>query len=395
MRRILPLQNIIQDYTWGSTVHIARLMGKSVPSNAPQAEVWMGAHPKAPSRVGDKTLLEMIDADPQAMLGNATIERFGKHLPFLFKLLAAGQPLSIQAHPNLDQARKGFALENAAGIPLDAPNRNYKDDNHKPEILCAISEFWGLNGFRRIPKLIELLDEVGLPTLAAEVDALREQPSPEGLKMLFLSLLGIDNERKVKLLDDLLQVANARKGQRPEYDWALRISNLYPGDIGVMCVLLLNLVKLEPGEAMFCASGELHAYLDGFGVELMANSDNVLRGGLTAKHVDIPELKKTLTFMDRDAEILHPVDGKFNTPADEFELEIIEIDGEKTIESTQGMEILVNVRGNTEVICDDESVSLAQGASVAIPSEVKVYTVKGSATIYKGGVGNGFPGAKK
>lgn len=378
------------DYAWGSKVHIPKLLGEPTPSETPQAELWMGAHPKAPSRVGNRSLTELIAEDPIGMLGAATASRYVNRLPFLFKLLAADTPLSIQAHPNKAQAEEGFAAEDAAGLALDAPNRNYKDDNHKPEIFCALSQFWGLNGFRKIAQLLELLDEAELRTIAAETSSLRDSPNRDGLRQFFRAVVALNDVRKRSLLDELLTSARRLEVRRPEYPWILRISDLHPGDIGVVCVLLLNLVKLEPGQAMFCAAGDLHAYLDGFGVELMANSDNVLRGGLTPKHVDIPELMKTLTFNDRNVEVIEPRNGRYATPADEFVLSVLEVDGTETIRPSPGFEILVNVEGEATVSTPEtgDTVPLPQGASVVIPAAVREYVIGGHAKIYGASVGN-------
>lgn len=348
----------------------------------------MGAHPKAPSRIGDRSLIEVIADDPIGMLGAATAEQYRGSLPFLFKLLAAGSPLSIQAHPNKQQAEAGFANENAADIPLDAPSRNYKDDNHKPEILCALSDFWGLNGFREIPEMLELLEEAGLHTIVPERESLRESPNRDGLKRFFQSIVELNESSRQSVLDEMLLRANELKSSRPEYPWVLRLSELYPGDIGVLCVLLLNLIKLEPGQAMFAAAGDLHAYLDGFGIELMANSDNVLRGGLTPKHIDITELMKTLTFRSGSVEVLEPTDGRYSTDADEFTLSVLEVNGNEINRPSPGFEIMINVGGDATVARsgDGEVVGLRQGCSVAIPASVEAVDVSGSARIYVAGV---------
>jgi mannose-6-phosphate isomerase len=186
----------------------------------------------------------------------------------------------------------------------------------------------------------------------------------------------------------LLSSARELESTRPEYSWVLRISDLYPGDIGVLCVLLLNLVKLEPGQAMFAAAGNLHAYLDGFGIELMANSDNVLRGGLTPKHVDIAELMKTLTFDDRKVELIEPTNGRYATPAEEFLLSVLEVDGADVKKQSPGFEILINVCGDAVISepGDSDVLPLGQGVSVAIPASVKEFVVSGSATLYVAGV---------
>lgn len=389
MNAILPLQNPIMNYAWGSRFHISNLLGQPTPSDEPEAELWMGAHPKAPSCVGGNPLTDLIAADPQGMLGSTTASRFSSRLPFLFKLLAAGAPLSIQAHPNQVQAKEGFAAENAAGIPLDAPNRNYRDENHKPEILCALTDFWGLNGFREIPTLLALLDEAGINTIAGEVAKFRQNANREGLREFFRTMVGLGEEQKSSVLNELTTSAERLRENKPEYDWILRISDSYPGDIGVLCVLLLNLVKLAPGQAMFCAAGDLHAYLDGFGVELMANSDNVLRGGLTPKHVDIHELMKTLTFQDRDVEVLTPNRGRYETPTEEFSLSVCHVNGRESFSSSESFEIIINVSGSAKISCSSETgaFALPQGSSVAIPATVIDYLIEGNATVYRASVG--------
>jgi len=384
---ILQLDNPIMEYAWGSRTHIPALLGNPAPSEQPQAELWMGAHPKAPSRTLGQTLIEVIDENPSAMLGSSAAERYGGRLPFLFKLLAAAKPLSIQAHPNKEQAKAGFLTEESAGLAVDAANRNYKDDNHKPEILCALTEFWALNGFRTLPSMLELIDEVKLNSIASEIHLLRQTPNQAGLRRFFESVIEIDGSRKDLLLSELLRGAGELKSTRSEYRWILEVSDLFPGDIGVLCVLLLNLVKLEPGQAIFCAAGDLHAYLDGFAVELMANSDNVLRGGLTSKHVDVPELMKTLTFQTGDVEILEPQNGRYVTPADEFELSVLEVGNQEIHRQSRGFEILLNVAGDASV-SDPASpgpVPLPRGASVAIPAAIRECTIAGTATIYIAG----------
>ncbi len=388
MNKILPLDNRLMYYPWGSRIHIPQLMGDTVPSKEPHAELWMGAHPKAPSRVADRSLLEIIEDDPVGVLGTSATERFGGRLPFLFKLLAAGTPLSIQAHPNKAQAEAGFSAENAVGLSLDAPNRNFKDDNHKPELVCALTEFWALSGFRELPMLLELLGEAELRTISSQTESLRRAPDSDGLRRFFRAIIELDETTKHSLLAELLQSARRLESVRPEYRWVLEISKLHPGDMGVLCVILLNLVKLDPGQAMFCAAGELHAYLDGFAVELMANSDNVLRGGLTNKHVDTSELMKTLTFHDRDVEVIEPVAGGYSTPADEFVLSVLDVHGSGEQRPSPGFEIMVNVAGDATVSLPggEGAVPLPQGASVALPATIRECVVTGEAKIYVAGV---------
>jgi mannose-6-phosphate isomerase len=236
--------------------------------------------------------------------------------------------------------------------------------------------------------MLNLLDEAKLDTIKSEIDTLRQSPNQTGLRRFFEAITKIDGSKKELLLSELLRCATKRRSTRQEYRWIPEISNLHPGDIGVLCVLLLNLVKLEPGQAMFCAAGDLHAYLDGFAVELMANSDNVLRGGLTSKHVDVPELMKTLTFRTGDVEILEPRNGRYVTLADEFELSILEVGKQATNWKSRGFEILLNVAGEAAVSdpAGSRPVPLPRGASVAIPAAIRECTIAGPATIYIAGV---------
>ncbi len=291
MRTIKLLKNTIQKYAWGSPTAIPELLGEQNPSHEPRAELWMGAHPKAPSFVNFDgqwlSLTELIAKYPQEILGNDVALAFNNKLPYLFKVLAAAKPLSIQAHPSLNQAKEGFERENDRGIALDAPNRNYKDDNHKPECICALSPFWAMYGFRNIPDILALMGKNCPVGLAGELDLLKKQPDSRGLKRFFTDLMTMDSQRQKRVVDEAVQNANQYSDEDFAFHWMTRLADEYPTDIGILAPLLLNLIELKPGEALFLPAGEFHAYLEGVGMELMANSDNVLRGGLTAKHIDV------------------------------------------------------------------------------------------------------------
>jgi mannose-6-phosphate isomerase len=282
-----PLDNPVRPYAWGSSTAIPALLG--VPATgAPQAELWLGAHPAAPSRlVSGGTLLSRIAADPAGELGPELVERFGPELPFLLKVIAAAEPLSLQAHPALARARAGFAAEEARGVPRDAPGRNYRDPNHKPELVCAVTPFAALAGFRSVPATIGLLAPLvaAVPPLAPYAEMLGSAPLPDVVAALLTDASA----------DLVAAVATACAGlDDPAYRTAAELARLHPGDPGVLITLLLNRVDLAPGEALFLAAGNLHCYLHGTAVEVLANSDNVLRGGLTGKHVDVPELLAVL-----------------------------------------------------------------------------------------------------
>ncbi|RMD74238.1 MAG: mannose-6-phosphate isomerase, class I [Lentisphaerae bacterium] len=359
------LNNTIQDYAWGSRVYLAGLRGEEA-SSKPEAELWMGAHPKAPSRIGDIPLDQVIRQDPEGVLGPKIVARFGAQLPFLFKLLAAAQPLSIQAHPNLEQAREGFARENEAGIPIDAPHRNYRDPNHKPEIICALTEFWGLNGFRAPGEIIQLFAGVEHEQAALLRDDLRRR-GDEALRDVMKRLWELPLDEKKQLVQTVLAAAAAGRVPEPERSWLEKVNTFYPGDVGVLGVLLLNLVHLQPGQAMFCEAGILHAYLEGLGVELMANSDNVLRGGLTSKHVDIPELMRVLHFQSRQVAVLTPDEnGYYPSSVEEFRLRKLNIEGAAVYTPDRAASILVCTEGRFELVTEAPFVSLQLGPSASV-----------------------------
>ncbi|MFC9929612.1 mannose-6-phosphate isomerase, class I [Streptomyces sp. NPDC127190] len=315
------LDNTVRPYAWGSRTAIPHLLGVE-PTGEPQAEMWMGAHPGAPSRTARGTLVEVIDAAPEHELGARAVARFGPRLPFLLKILAAGAPLSLQVHPDLEQARAGYADEERRGVPVDAPHRNYKDANHKPELICALTEFDGLCGFRPPVEAADLLDGLGVASLKPYVDLLHAHPEDAALREMLTAVLTADREEMAHTVAEATAACARLGGAYAPY---ADIAHHYPGDPGVIAAMLLNHVRLQPGEALFLGAGIPHAYLDGLGVEIMANSDNVLRCGLTPKHVDVPELLRVVRFEAGDPGVLRPEaspDGEevYETPIDEFRL---------------------------------------------------------------------------
>ena len=307
------LHNTIKPYAWGSVSALPRLLGVE-PTGEPQAELWMGAHPGAPSRVdrgaGPVSLADVIEADPAGELGETTVRTFGPRLPFLLKLLAADAPLSVQVHPDRAQARAGFDAEEAAGVPPTAPHRNYKDSNHKPELICALTPFDGLCGFRPAARTAELLDGLDVDELKPYADALRAKPEAEALREVLTAVLSAEPAAMADTARRAGAAAAERAGESGPFAAAYAayadIARHYPGDRGVVAAMLLNHVTLQPGEALFLGAGVPHAYLRGLGVELMANSDNVLRCGLTPKHVDVPELLRVVRFEAGSPSVLRP-----------------------------------------------------------------------------------------
>jgi mannose-6-phosphate isomerase len=399
MKKICLMKNTIQEYAWGSHTAIADLVGNQSPSTKPQAELWMGAHPKAPSLVkyDDKwlSLLELIKQFPADILGKDIAAKFDNKLPYLFKVLAASKPLSIQAHPGIKQAKQGFEREIKLGIPLDSPNRNYKDENHKPECICALTPFMALCGFRKISEIISLMEKICLKVLYKELNNLKRQSNSEGLKSFFHSIITINGWRKKQIIE--LAITNAQKlsEANPSFKWMINLYKEYPDDMGIFAPILLNLISLKPGQALFLPSGELHAYLDGLGIELMANSDNVLRGGLTKKHIDVPELLNVLNFEETHVNILlsqkdKDCEGVYHSMAEEFVLSVIS--DEKNISYTspekRSVEIILCTDGKACItdISINENIPLKKGTSVIIPSSVNKYSIEGKATLYRASV---------
>ena len=362
----------------------------------------MGAHPKAPStvRVGGRSipLGELIRRDPEGILGPAAAGRFGGELPFLFKIIAPAAPLSIQAHPDARQAREGFERENQAGIPLDAPERNYRDSHHKPELLYPLGPFWAMGGFRSVPEMLALLQAAGLGSTAGLADliaGLGADPSPGGLRRFFGALMSLEPERAERIVARAAAWASgtgaeggaARTAARR---WVLKLHEHYPGDIGVLAPLLLDLVRLEAGQAVFLGPGIPHAYLEGLGVELMANSDNVLRGGLTPKHVDVPELLRILRFDGPGVELLHPETAPggetlFRTPAREFLLSEIRLEDREPYRAAprRNVEILLCVAGEARLAGGPPPLRLGRGRSILVPAAAPAYRLTGRARLFK------------
>ncbi|MGE0879523.1 MAG: mannose-6-phosphate isomerase, class I [Acidimicrobiia bacterium] len=357
------LENTVQRYAWGDTAAIPRLLG-TAPDGDPQAELWMGAHPLAPSRAAGMPLDELIMTDRTAMLGTRVAERFGR-LPFLLKVLAAAKPLSLQVHPSMEQAVAGFGREDALGVPLDASFRSYKDPSHKPELVCALTPFTALCGFRPIERTKALLTDLGLADLI-ELEDLNGEVG---------RLLRLERDEQADIAE---RVVSACKGKRhPECQWALRIANAYPGDVGVLVALLLNLVELKPQQAIYLPAGNLHAYLEGTAVEIMASSDNVLRGGLTPKHVDVDELQHVLDDSPIEVDVLGGArrdasETVYVTPAAEFELSRIDVPTGATWEAkTDGPEIVLFTEGGR------------RGLSFFVPASEPSYVIVGPATAYR------------
>lgn len=399
MSKIYPLRNPVQYYSWGSKSAIQSLVKDLAHPEKPVAELWMGAHPKGTSEVFYNQKWQPLDRviadNPSSILGKDVAETFHNTLPFLFKVLAAERPLSIQVHPDRGQAVKGYETENQKYIPFDATHRTYRDQNHKPEILCAVTEFEGLKGFRDIREALALMQRLGLDSLAPEINDLQNRPDSEGLESFFSALLCMEKSKLKRVIQEALTSAQKIKAWDPACAWIIKLHEEYGDDPGVLSPVILNLVILSPGEAVYLPPGELHAYLKGVGMELMANSDNVLRGGLTPKHVDIAELLNVVQFKNRPVEMVMPVREDdcltvYNTPAKEFRLSkirVLENHGYTRI-TNHRPEIIICLQGSANIRIDsrDQPLHVNKGGSFLIPADVPSWHISGNAVFYTASV---------
>ncbi|WP_437720135.1 mannose-6-phosphate isomerase, class I [Sorangium sp. So ce861] len=398
---MFALENRVQEYAWGSREAIAALLGQG-PSDKPQAELWMGAHPAASSTIelhgGRERLIDAIPTHADAFLGGPTRDRFGARLPFLLKVLAADQPLSLQAHPDEAQARRGFDAENAAGVPIDAPERTYRDPHHKPELICALTPFDALCGFRPAEALTEAFELLAggpgdalVPRGSGPVDAAAVARLVEGL-------LALPPAARREVVSAVVEACRARAQAGGPLEraagWALRLHELYPGDVGVVIALLLNDVHLEPGEALYLPPRRLHAYVQGVGIEIMASSDNVLRGGLTPKHVNVGELLRVLDFSPWRVEPVAPrragAESIYDTPAPEFRLSRIELDAASSwrADDRRGPEIVLCTRGQASLVdARGAAQRLRQGGSIFVPFASGSYAIEGEGQFFRATVG--------
>lgn len=390
------ITNTPRPYAWGSETAIADLFGRA-PSGFPEAELWLGAHPGSPSRIlepgktgGATDLAQWIAADAQAALGGLAESA---RLPFLLKLLAAGGPLSLQAHPTAQQAREGFRLENEAGVPLDSPTRNYKDAFPKPELIYALSErFEALCGFRPLAQFREILGELQAaaeardPELGGPIADLIEKSEADDALPALVEWLGHGGDAVEVLVETVTVLAGHLEGgrYRAEFDTVRELAAHYAGDPGIVISLLLNHVTLSRGEVLSLPAGNIHAYLSGLGVELMTASDNVLRGGLTPKHVDVAELLSVLDFQVLPVPYLAPRSPEpgvsiFQPEAPEFTL--VRIDGAGRYR-LNGPAIALCVAGSAEIAGEVSSARLGRGEAVYVTGDEGALRVSGAGELF-------------
>jgi mannose-6-phosphate isomerase len=399
------LHTTIRPYAWGSRTALAELQGRPTPADGPEAELWMGSHSGAPSRVvRDGRTMDLgvvLAADPVGELGAGVVAAFGAHLPYLLKLLAVAEPLSLQAHPDAEQARAGFAAEEAAGIPRDAATRSFRDPSPKPELICALTPFEALCGFRQVAETVRLLDRLqttwGVAPLVPWAEDLRTGGAGALREVVggLLRLGGTDRDRLVTAVGEACagaaEKADSGSSGADEADCRTygRIADLaerHPGDPGVVVALLLNHLWLEPGDAIFVPAGSLHAYLHGVGVEVMANSDNVVRGGLTPKHVAADTLLGLLRFDDGPVPPVRWVEDdrglrRWETATPEFALCRVAVDG--AVELDGGVpQILLCVAGSVRATAGGSTVDLTGCTAAFVPASDPVVTLSGRGTVF-------------
>jgi mannose-6-phosphate isomerase len=383
----------VQPYAWGSTVVLAEMLGRPSPSPGPEAELWVGAHPAGPAgvrREGARTTLdEVIAANPERELGPACVARFGPRLPFLLKILAAEQALSIQVHPDQAQAQAGFRRENDRGVALSDPARNYVDDWPKPEALVALTPFEALAGFRPAAEAAQLFETLALDELAPIAADLRERgdlrhtlgtvlrwPSPDRAALLARTVAAC------RCLPEPFQAAGAA---------AVGIAADHPGDLAVLASLLMRHIVLQPGQALFMPAGGLHGYLRGVGLEVLANSDNVVRAGVTAKHVDVDEL---LRLVDPDVQVpllpaieLSPTVTAFDAGVSEFRLYRLDLTAEPTRLPADGPRLVLTLDGDTVLDDGPDSLTLGRGGAAFVPAGDGPVTLTGCGVAFAAGPG--------
>lgn len=400
------LEGVSRHYEWGSRTAIPDLLGLPA-SDRPWAELWFGAHPQGPALVGPSRvpLDRVVAADPGAALGSEAAARFGG-LPFLVKILAAARPLSLQVHPDAEAARAGCAREDALGLPRSSPERSFTDDSPKPELICALTHFEALWGFRDPARTLALLESIDTPALDPLRHRLAADPTPGGLRDLTAWLLARDRTDAAEFNREVARACRrppgAERSGGPSRAYGAKqvvgeraaaralaadLEAWHPDDPGVAVALLLNRVSLQPGEALFLGPGLLHSYLGGTGVEVMASSDNVVRAGLTAKPTDIPTFLEVVSTDPVEPEVQSPVpvDGvaHYRAPVAEFSLQRIEADGEVSVAG--GPAILLCTRGRAQA----ENLEIEPGEAVWVGTRTESVALRGEATVFRAGIGSG------
>lgn len=388
---MLSLTPPLQSYAWGSPRAIQDLLGLPI-GGGPVAEAWFGAHPSAPSVVqvdgGSVALDAFVAQQPDECLGADVVARFGPRLPYLLKLIAADAPLSLQVHPHVERAREGFDEEDRAGVPIDAAERSYRDTNHKPELVLALTPFEAMCGFRAPRRVVELLTGLDAEPARRLRELLAQDPTPDGVRKAFVHLLQEPTRPTAEQVGQVADACAARLtagSSSPRADrTVVQLQEAYPGDPGVVTSLLLNPVSLQPGEALFVPAGGVHAYLEGFGVEIMASSDNVLRAGLTRKHVNVPELLRCVDYVAAPPiriapEVFHGSTRVFYAPVDDFELSVTQVDDDEQHPLPgRGPRVLLCLDGVIRAVgASGSSLTLSRGEAAFVPAGDGALTIAG------------------
>lgn len=377
------LSNAIRPYAWGTTGDLAELVGRP-PSGGPEAELWIGAHHGAPSRLPDGRALDAaIRDDPLSMLGERVCQAFGERLPFLMKVLAVNEALSLQVHPSSEQARAGFVREDRAGVAVDSLTRSYPDPWHKPELVVALSRFHGIAGFREVGRTADIVRLLEIPWAEQLADRLLDGPAEAALRAVVTETLALSGAEAAPLVRDLGEAARrSPHGDGTEAGLVFAMLDdlcaRYPDDPGVLVTPLLNYVALEPGEALFVGAGVVHAYGSGFALEIMASSDNVLRAGMTGKHKDVEELLAVTDFTPS------PPPAGLEPPVEEFALLL----GRPPFDAlpTSGPRVVLVLDGEVELVADRDRLRAGKGVSVFVPHGDGALAVHGAGRVAVGSV---------
>ncbi|AOM40082.1 mannose-6-phosphate isomerase [Xenorhabdus hominickii] len=387
---MLKMTNNIQHYDWGSKTTLTDIYGIENPDNQPMAELWMGAHPKCSSLVTDPqtgetvALNTLIAKEPEKYLGEKIAHQF-QRLPFLFKVLCAAQPLSIQVHPDKISAEIGFSKENAEGIPLDSAQRNYKDDNHKPELVYALTPFKAMNAFRPLSEIAQLLSNVS--AAHPDIQVFLQHPTEQNLSLLFSQLLNMHGDQKRLAIAVLKAALNSHQGA--PWETIKKMSAFYPDDNGLFSPLLLNVVELEPGQAMFLYARTPHAYLEGVALEVMANSDNVLRAGLTSKHIDVPELMANLDFTPKSTNHLLTIPKQekvvlsYPVPVNDFCFSVYAVSEQPITFENNTASVLFCFEGQVVISSGEQELRIFSGESIFLSAIERTVTIHGNGKIAK------------
>ncbi|PPI86794.1 mannose-6-phosphate isomerase, class I [Candidatus Pantoea edessiphila] len=381
---ILKLKNSLQYYEWGNKYFLKNHYNIKNPRNLPMAELWIGTHPKNPSKVyfNNKTILlsDVININPQQLLSNSVFQYFGSDLPFLFKILCVENPLSIQVHPNKFNAKLGFENENIKSIPLNSDNRIYKDDNYKPELIYAITPFYVLSGFKKFSQIIILLNKV--IDINPSISCFQKNPNKYTLSKVLKYFLYLEGKEKLIALNKLKSNVEVLK----EEPWNIlkKIMKQYPEDNGLFLFLFFNYVFVKPGEAIFIDSGTPHTYLKGIAIEISANSDNVIRAGLTSKYKNIPEFLTNITYQENflNQMVIKPEkrinEVHFPVKVKDFSFSIHSLQNESQFIYQRSMAILFCIAGQFAIVKKNKHVIFKSGESYFISADEMPINITGN-----------------